>query len=123
MDNKERFTSRRTDSYKKLLEKLPLDIQKACQETFESWKRDPSSLKMKALTQLSNEAYSAEINLRYRALGFKSKGEDGKTNYTWFWVGSHEDYNKVIANQAITSKIRKMRRNFESTPEQTPRPY
>ena len=115
MAQQEKFTSRRTDKYKKMLEKLPKDVQDACQEVYLNWKRDPSSLKMKALAQLSNEAYSAEINLRYRALGYKTKEADGKTGYVWFWVGSHEDYNKEIANQAITSKIKKMRNRQESS--------
>lgn len=112
--DKEKFTSRRTDSYKKLLEKLPVEIQQACQQTFEDWKRNPSSLKMKALAALNNEGFSAEINLRYRALGFKQKDSEGKTDYVWFWVGSHEDYNNIIANRAITNKIKQMRNNLKN---------
>jgi hypothetical protein len=119
-DSQERFTSRRTETYKKLLDKLPSDVQKACQDAFINWKKDPASLHMKPLTQLSGEAYSAEINRRYRALGFKTKDEKGKTGYVWFWVGSHEDYNKVIANQAVTSQIKKMRNRIEDKDDITP---
>lgn len=118
MDNKnklpnESISSRRTESYKKLLDKLPTDIQNACQDAFINWKKDPSSLIMKPLVQLSGEAYSAEINRKYRALGFKAKDDKGKTGYVWFWVGSHEDYNKVIANHAVTTQIKKMRNRVE----------
>ena len=113
---KEVIISRRTESYKKLYDKLPKEVQDACQQAFVEWKNEPSSLVMKPLNQLSNEAYSAEINRRYRALGFKNKDSEGKTGYVWFWVGSHEDYNKVITNHVVTSQIKKMRSRMEDTP-------
>lgn len=111
----EKIISRRTQSYMKLYEKLPKEVQEECQKAFESWKRDPSSITIKPLVALSNEAHSAEINRRYRALGFKSKDDEGKVGYVWFWVGSHEDYNKVIANHAVTSQIKKMRAKSEDS--------
>lgn len=114
--HKEVIISRRTESYKKLYDKLPKEVQDACQNAFNEWKNEPSSLIMKPLNQLSNEAYSAEINRRYRALGFKNKDVEGKTGYVWFWVGSHEDYNKIITNYAVTSQIKKMRVRLEEIP-------
>ncbi|MEJ7680003.1 MAG: hypothetical protein WKG06_19525 [Segetibacter sp.] len=35
--------------------------------------------------------YSVRVGLSYRALGIKQE-----ETMIWFWIGSHEDYNKLI---------------------------
>jgi len=46
------------------------------------------------------------VNQRYRALAKKTKDENGKTAYIWFWIGSHEDYNNVIKKLNHMQNIR-----------------
>jgi hypothetical protein len=38
-------------------------------------------------------AYSARVTLAYRAVGVL-EGE----NVTWFWIGNHTDYERLLAN-------------------------
>jgi hypothetical protein len=49
---------------------------------------------LKHLTDFSEPIYSARINAQYRALGKLERGE-----ITWFWVGSHADYDKMISKR------------------------
>ena len=104
-----KIISKRTQGFKKLFDKLPNEIQVQAKYVFESWKKNPSSLHIKPLESLQQEAFSAEINHRYRVLGFKKKDDNNQTIYAWFWVGSHEDYNKIIMQNEVSKKIRKMR--------------
>jgi hypothetical protein len=48
------------------------------------------SLRFKKVNQLEN-VYSVRIGLGYRALGIL-KG----SVVTWFWIGSHADYDRLI---------------------------
>lgn len=40
-----------------------------------------------------DKLYSVRIGLDYRALGADSKD---KTGIIWFWIGGHDEYNKLI---------------------------
>ena len=110
-----KFISQKTGSFNKLFDKLEKDIQKQATEAFEKWKIEPSHVGFKPLGISNGEVWSAQVNSRYRALAKKTKDENGKNAYIWFWIGSHEDYNNVIKkmnhNQNIQANVLKIRNN------------
>jgi hypothetical protein len=66
---------------------LPDDVRRLADEKFDLFKTDPrhSSVRLKKIGGF----WSARIGLHYRALA--KERVDG---LLWFWIGSHEDYNK-----------------------------
>jgi len=40
----------------------------------------------------SKPIYSVRITLSWRALGIR----EDKNTMTWFWIGSHEEYNNLV---------------------------
>jgi hypothetical protein len=69
---------------------LPADIQQLADRCFEFMKTDPRHPSIH-LKQVS-DYWSARVGLHYRALG--TSVDDG---ISWFWVGSHADYDKLVA--------------------------
>ena len=81
-------------SFWKYFFRLPLDIQKLAKETYKLFQENPrnTTLDFKRLkTRPERLIYSIRIGRKYRALGVV-KGN----NIVWFWIGSHEEYNKRI---------------------------
>ena len=68
---------------------LPHDIQGLAGKNFELLKADPShpSLHFKKIGKL----WSVRIGLGYRALGI-----DKDDTVQWFWIGHHDEYNRII---------------------------
>jgi len=73
-------------------EQLPPHIQNLARKTFTSWQNNPRhpSLHFK---EVKLGLWSARVGLHYRALG----AFDGKT-YVWFWIGTHDEYERLIAS-------------------------
>jgi hypothetical protein len=71
---------------------LPPNIQRQAERVFRLWVADPShqSLEFKQVHS-RRPIYSVRIGIRWRALGVR----DGET-VTWFWIGSHADYDKLL---------------------------
>lgn len=69
---------------------LPANIQRAADECYELLKSNPShpSLHFK---KLGKQYWSVRAGLSYRALGVEVK--DG---ISWFWIGTHAEYDKLI---------------------------
>ncbi len=94
---------------------MPKDVQALAVENFKAWKQDPGSVKIKPLNCTANEVVSAEINYRYRALGVKGKDNQGQSVYVWFWMGSHEGYNKMIhSGLGLQGQIHTIRKKYLS---------
>ena len=68
---------------------LPNAVRKLADKNFELLKADPHhpSLHLKKIDRL----WSVRVGAHYRALGL-----DGDEAITWFWIGSHSDYDKLI---------------------------
>lgn len=81
--------SKLTDQFIKLFRVLPADAQKQTRAAYRLFQENPrhNSLQIK---QLRPGVYSARIGDHYRAIGKL----DGDT-YFWFWIGTHEEYNKI----------------------------
>ena len=82
-----------TEKFRKALSKLPEGIQANARSAYHKWKIDPNTPSLRFKTIHPNKPiYSVRVGLSYRALGIK---ED--STMIWFWIGSHEDYNNLIA--------------------------
>ena len=83
--------SHTTERFRKLFRALPADIQKQGREAYRLFQQNPHhpSLRFK---QIVSKIYSARITLDYRAVGTRDGDE-----IVWFWVGSHGDYDKIVA--------------------------
>jgi hypothetical protein len=70
--------------------KLPESVRGIADKNFELLKANPrhGSLQLK---KVAADIYSARIGLDHRALAF-DRGE----YLLWFWIGSHDEYNRLI---------------------------
>jgi hypothetical protein len=83
------FTS---PSFWELYKALPTSVQSLADKNFGLLKADPHhpSLQLKK----AGKYYSVRVGLKYRAVGIEI--EEG---LLWFWIGTHADYDKLIALQ------------------------
>jgi hypothetical protein len=86
------MTSRATRRFWKLYESLPEPVQRLAAKNYQLWRNNPAhpSLDFKQLHG-SGERFSVRVGNHYRALG--QRVTDG---VEWVWVGTHEEYNKLI---------------------------
>ena len=73
-------------------QQLPDEIKELARKNYKLWKTDPyyPSLSFKRISA-AEPVYSVRIGLGWRALGLLEDGE-----MTWFWIGSHADYDKLL---------------------------
>ena len=85
--------SRTTERFRRALEQLPTAVQRQAREAYKLFKQNPRhpSLRFKPIHS-ARQVYSVRISRDYRALGVREEEE-----IIWFWIGSHSDYNKLIA--------------------------
>jgi len=71
---------------------LPPEIRRKAQQAYAIWRDNPAhpSLFFKRVKE-SQPLYSVRIGLGYRALGLL-KGDA----VSWFWIGTHDEYDKLI---------------------------
>ncbi len=86
------MTSHLTDDFRKSFRNLPNRIQQQAKRNYKRWKQNPHhpSLEFKQVHQVK-PIYSVRVSIGWRALGLKQGNK-----ITWFWIGSHADYNKLI---------------------------
>jgi hypothetical protein len=84
--------SRTTRSFRTAFAALPEEMQVQARRAYRLFRGDPAhpSLRFKRVDQVEN-VYSVRIGLGYRALGVL----EGST-ITWFWIGSHADYDRLV---------------------------
>jgi hypothetical protein len=82
-----------TTQFHKLFARLPEQAQRQAREAYRQFKQNPyhPSLHFKQVHS-SQPIYSIRVNLDYRAVGEKEGDE-----ITWFWIGTHSDYDKLIS--------------------------
>ena len=83
--------SHTTERFRKLFQALPKEVQQQTREAYRLFRHKPHHPSL-GFKQLSGNIYSARITLDYRAVGIRD-GDD----MVWIWVGSHTDYDKLIA--------------------------
>ncbi len=82
----------KTAQFNKLFSDLPLEIQSKAKRNYSFWKRNNNhpGLHFKLINS-ALAVYSVRVSLYYRALAVKKDD-----TMIWFWIGSHEDYNKIV---------------------------
>jgi hypothetical protein len=75
------------------LRRLPDAVRQQASRAYTLWQADPHhpSLQFKRVSQ-PHPIWSARVGLGYRALGLW----EGDT-ITWFWIGSHAEYDAFLA--------------------------
>jgi hypothetical protein len=86
------MNSHATERFWKLVRDLPQDIRVQAYKVYAMFRRDPShpSVHFEQIDRQSG-LWSAQINDRYRVLGVRNGGD-----ITWFWIGNHGEYDKII---------------------------
>ena len=87
------MTSHTTSRFLKALARLPGRVRQMAREAFKTWQRNPNdpSLRLKRVHE-DPPVYSVRIGIHWRGLGVREGDE-----MTWFWIGSHSDYDKLIS--------------------------
>ncbi len=86
------LTSKTTTRFWKAYEALQSDVQQQAQEAYRFFRSNPQhpSLNFKMVAP-SIQCYSVRITRGYRAVGVL----EGDL-ITWFWIGNHDDYGRLI---------------------------
>jgi hypothetical protein len=84
--------SRTTRRFWQMFDALPKEVQDQARSNYVLWMKDPhhNSLRFKKVEN-SIPLYSVRVGLSYRAVG-KRNGD----LITWFWIGSHAEYDRLL---------------------------
>lgn len=82
-----------TAGFRALLGQLPESVRQQASLTYALWRADPQhpGLQFKRVSQ-RQPIYSVRVGLGYRVLRLW----EGDT-ITWFWIGSHAEYDTLLA--------------------------
>lgn len=71
---------------------LSPEVRQRAKEAYRLWRQNPShpSLRFKQVKP-SAPVYSVRIGLNHRALGLLKDD-----TMTWFWIGSHDEYDRLL---------------------------
>lgn len=86
--------SRINDDFLKAYRRLPNEVREQARKAYRLFRDNPQhpSLNFKPVHP-SQPIYSARISRSYRAIGVRVEDE-----IIWFWIGSHADYDKLLAS-------------------------
>jgi hypothetical protein len=71
------------------LESLPPQVQKIAHKNFKLWKKNPS-MKSLAFKKIKDDLWSIRAGSGFRALA--TFDDD---SYIWFWIGPHDEYERL----------------------------
>lgn len=82
-----------TDDFMDCFARLPEEVRELARRVYRLWCANPShpGLRFKAISGHPG-LYSVRVGRKYRALG-RLEGE----TVTWFWIGTHAEYDGLIA--------------------------
>jgi len=81
-------------SFWKAYHLLPKSIQDLSDKSYCLLKSTPHHRSL-YFKKVKNSYWSVRIGLHYRAIGLENKSKTGY-NIIWFWIGTHEEYNKIF---------------------------
>ncbi len=86
------MNSRTTKRFRELFASLPTHVQRHARQAYRFFQGDPThpGLHFKQVHSVP-PTYSARVGIGYRAVGVV----DGDT-VTWFWIGSHAEYDRLL---------------------------
>lgn len=82
----------RTPEFKARLAALPPQIQDLAAKQYKLLKSDPRHPSLRFIQLKGSNRWSVRIGLRYRAVAERADDDI----FVWFWIGPHEDYDKLI---------------------------
>ncbi len=84
-----------TDDFRRSFGKLPESVRATARKNYRLWKVNTAhpSLQFKRVHNVE-PIYSIRVGIGWRVLGLLDEGAD---TITWFWIGSHAGYDKLIA--------------------------
>jgi hypothetical protein len=84
--------SHTTERFRIAFANLPEDIQRQAREAYRLFQANPShpGLRFRQVHP-TRPMYSARINRDYRAVGVRNND-----TIIWFWIGSHDDYDRLL---------------------------
>ncbi len=85
---------KRNQKVSQLLDQLPPEIRDQADRAYSLWRSDPfhPSLQFKRVSQ-RQPIESVRVGISYRALGLR-EGD----HIFWFWIGSHDEYERMLKN-------------------------
>lgn len=85
--------SRVNERFRKAFEALPEDLQRRARVAYARWSENPAhpALQYKKV-HATQPIYSVRIALGWRAIGIVQGDE-----MIWFWIGSHAQYDQLLA--------------------------
>lgn len=87
------MNSRTTRRFRELLAKLPEHIRQQARQAYQLFRQNPAhpGLRFRRV-HADPPVHSARVGIGYRAVGVV----EGDI-VVWFWIGSHADYDKMLA--------------------------
>lgn len=87
------MNSRTTRQFRELLAALPRHVRQQAREAYRLFRDNPRhpGLHFKRVYQ-EPPIFSARVGIGFRAVGVR----DGNT-IVWFWIGSHAEYDQLLA--------------------------
>ncbi|HEX8202564.1 MAG TPA: hypothetical protein VF590_18950 [Isosphaeraceae bacterium] len=87
------MNSQLTEDFLACYARLPASVREQARRAYRLWRADPAhpGVQFKRVHPVE-PIFSARVGLRWRALGLL---EDGTV--TWFWIGSHAEYDALLA--------------------------
>jgi hypothetical protein len=87
------MNSRTTRRFRELLTGLPAHVRQQAREAYRLFQQNPAhpDLRFKQV-HAEPPIYSARVGIAHRAVGVR----DGDA-IVWYWIGSHADYDKLLA--------------------------
>jgi hypothetical protein len=87
--------SRTTAAFRQALDSLPSDVRGQVKRAYLLFRSDPQhpSLRFKRVHP-TRPIYSVRVSLHYRAVGVLESGE-----VIWFWIGAHDEYERIIGRR------------------------
>ena len=81
------------EAFLKSYRALPYNVRQQARKAYRLFRDNPyhNSLQFKRIHS-TKPVYSARVSLHYRALGVVDND-----SIVWFWIGSHDDYDKLIS--------------------------
>ena len=84
--------SQLTEEFMEYFYALPEAVRTQARKNYQLWKQDPYHPSLRFKRVHPNEPlYSVRVGRNWRVLGLLENG-----TITWFWIGSHADYDKLI---------------------------
>jgi len=84
-----RFRSFALPEFWKCYDRLPQEVRKLPDEKYVMFEREPFHPSLGL--QKKGTVWTVDIGRSHRAIAYRERGD-----FHWFWIGSHETYNKLL---------------------------